>query len=35
VFTSGATTNELSRVLKKAGVERVTVWTVARAAKSA
>ena len=31
VVTTGATSNELSKVLKAAGVEKVTVWAVARA----
>ncbi len=31
VVTTGSTSNELSRVLKKAGVERVTVLSLARA----
>ncbi|MFK7795224.1 MAG: ComF family protein [Gammaproteobacteria bacterium] len=30
VVTTGATVNELSRCLKKAGVKRVTVWAIAR-----
>ena len=30
VVTTGATVNELSRCLKKAGAEKVTVWTIAR-----
>lgn len=31
VFTTGATTSACARLLKRAGAERVTVWTVARA----
>jgi len=31
VFTTGATVNECTRVLKKAGARRVDVWTLARA----
>jgi ComF family protein len=31
VFTTGATTSACARLLMKAGAERVTVWTVARA----
>lgn len=31
VVTTGATTNELARKLKAAGVERVSVWAIARA----
>jgi ComF family protein len=31
VLTTGATSNELSRVLKAAGVSRVSVWAIARA----
>ena len=31
VVTTGSTVNELARVLKKAGVERVDVWSIARA----
>ena len=31
VVTTGATSNELSKILKAAGVEKVTVWAVARA----
>ena len=31
VVTTGSTVNELSRVLKKAGVKTVSVWSVARA----
>ncbi len=31
VVTTGSTVNELARVLKKAGVETVSVWSVARA----
>ncbi len=31
VVTTGATVNELSRVLRRAGVERVEVWVCARA----
>ena len=31
VVTTGATSNELSKVLKAAGVKKVTVWAVARA----
>ena len=31
VMTTGQTSNELARVLKQAGVERVEVWVVARA----
>ncbi len=31
VVTTGATSNELSRVLKAAGVSRVSVWAIARA----
>lgn len=31
VVTTGSTTNELARVLKESGVERVGVWTIARA----
>ena len=34
VVTTGATTNELSKVLKAAGVKKVTVWAVARATPS-
>jgi predicted amidophosphoribosyltransferase len=30
VFTSGATAGEISRLLKKAGVEQVDVWVLAR-----
>lgn len=30
VFTSGATAGELARILKKAGVQRVDLWTLAR-----
>lgn len=33
VLTTGSTANEIARVLKRAGVKRVDVWTVARAAK--
>ncbi len=31
VVTTGSTVNELARVLKKAGVETVSVWSIARA----
>lgn len=31
VITTGSTSNELARLLKEAGVEKVTVWAVARA----
>lgn len=31
VVTTGATTNELARILKKSGVEKVGVWSLARA----
>lgn len=31
VVTTGATTNELARILKAAGVARVSVWAIARA----
>jgi ComF family protein len=31
VITTGSTVNELSRILKNAGVERIEVWGVARA----
>lgn len=31
VFTTGATTSACAKLLRQAGVERVTVWTVARA----
>jgi len=31
VVTTGSTVNELARVLKKAGVKRVDVWSIARA----
>jgi ComF family protein len=31
VVTTGSTVNELARVLKRAGVERVDVWSIARA----
>jgi len=31
VVTTGATTNELARILKAAGVTRVSVWAIARA----
>jgi len=31
VVTTGATANELARVLKKSGVETVSVWSIARA----
>jgi predicted amidophosphoribosyltransferase len=31
VMTSGATANEIARVLKKAGASRVDIWTFARA----
>ena len=31
VMTSGATTHEAARVLKRAGVETIEVWTIARA----
>lgn len=31
VLTTGSTTNEIARLLKKAGVGRVEVWTIARA----
>ncbi len=31
VVTTGATTNELAKVLKKSGVEKVGVWSLARA----
>ena len=31
VITTGSTSNELARLLKNAGVEKVTVWAVARA----
>lgn len=33
VVTTGNTANELARVLKRAGVERVEVWAIARAAR--
>ncbi len=33
VMTTGATVNELARVLKQAGVRRVDVWVVARAGR--
>ena len=32
VVTTGSTVNEIARVLKRAGVERIEVWAVARAA---
>ena len=32
VVTTGSTVNEMSRVLKRVGVERIEVWAVARAA---
>lgn len=32
VMTTGSTVNEAARILKKSGVERVDVWTIARAA---
>lgn len=35
VVTTGSTANELTRVLKRAGVERVEVWAIARAARNA
>jgi ComF family protein len=31
VVTTGSTVNELARVLKKAGVQTVSVWSIARA----
>ena len=31
VVTTGATTNELAKLLKKSGVEKVSVWSLARA----
>lgn len=31
VITTGATTNELARILKAAGVDKVGVWSIARA----
>lgn len=31
VMSTGSTVNEMSRVLKRAGVERIEVWTLARA----
>lgn len=31
VITTGSTVNELARVLKKSGVEKVSVWSIARA----
>jgi predicted amidophosphoribosyltransferase len=31
VVTTGSTTGELAKVLKRAGVERVDVWAAARA----
>jgi len=34
VMTSGHTVNELARTLKRAGISRVDVWVMARAAKS-
>lgn len=33
VITTGATCNELARLLKKAGVKKVTVWSIARATR--
>ena len=33
VMTSGHTVNEVARILKKSGVERVDVWAMARASK--
>jgi ComF family protein len=33
VMTTGSTVNELARVLKRAGAQRVEVWTVARVAR--
>jgi len=33
VMTTGATCNELARLLKKAGVKRVEVWSIARATR--
>jgi ComF family protein len=35
VVTTGSTANELARVLKRAGVARVEVWAIARAARAA
>lgn len=35
VVTTGSTVNELAKVLRRAGVERIEVWAVARAARSA
>jgi ComF family protein len=31
VVTTGSTVNELARVLKKAGVQTISVWSIARA----
>jgi ComF family protein len=33
VITTGSTVNEISRVLKRAGVRRIEVWAIARAAQ--
>jgi len=33
VMTTGATSNELARILKKEGVEKVEIWSVARATR--
>ena len=34
VFTTGSTVNELSRELKKAGVEQIEVWCAAKTQKA-
>jgi ComF family protein len=35
VVTTGSTVNEIAKVLRRAGVEKIEVWAVARAARSA